>query len=284
MIRSLERRSHQKLTPQSVLLTLAVLALALFFLTPFYFTTANSMKSFGAIMKNAMSVPNPVVLDNYVVAFKEVNFPLVFTNSFVITTGSLLFMVTFGAMAAWRIVRRPHRFSRILFAAFVVAMVVPFQSVMIPMMKVASALSLLNARYGLIIIYQGFGMPFTVFLLHGFSKTVPREVEESAYLDGASTATTFFRIVVPLLKSMLATVTILQTFWIWNDFLLPLLVIFSDELKTIPLAIFGFFGQYNNQWDLALATLNMGMFPIVVLFIFLQRYIISGVTAGSLKG
>jgi raffinose/stachyose/melibiose transport system permease protein len=285
MIRTLKERSHRRrVGAGTIVLTVLVGVLALLFLTPFYFTVSNSLKTFGEIMRDASSLPKPVVTENYTLAFKEVNFPLVFFNSFVITTISLVFMVLFGAMAAWRMVRRPHRLSKILFGAFVVAMVVPFQSVMIPMMRVASGLRLLDSRYGLIIIYLGFGMPFTVFLLHGFAKSVPMEIEESAYLDGASTMTTFFRIVIPLLKTMLATVTILQTFWIWNDFLLPLLVLFSDRLKTIPLAIFGFFGQYNNQWDKALATLNMGMLPIVLFFLFLQRFIIKGVTAGSLKG
>jgi raffinose/stachyose/melibiose transport system permease protein len=284
MIHTLKERAHRKLTPTTVILTILVAILAVLFLTPFYFTVTNSLKSFGEIIRDASTLPTEIVTENYTLAFREVNFPLVFFNSFIVTTISLIFMVTFGSMAAWRMVRRPHKFSKILFGAFVVAMVVPFQSVMIPMMRVASVLKLLDTRYGLIIIYLGFGMPFTVFLLHGFSKGVPREVEESAYLDGASTLTTFIRIVVPLLKSMLATVIILQTFWIWNDFLLPLLVLFRDELKTIPLAIFGFFGQYNQQWDKALATLNMGMLPIVVFFLFLQRYIIKGVTAGSLKG
>ena len=127
-------------------------------------------------------------------------------------------------------------------------------------------------------------MPFTVFLLHGFVKTVPRELEESAYLDGCHTIQTFYHIVLPLLKSILATVAILQTFWIWNDFLLPLLVLFDPLKRTIPLAVFGFFGQYTDRWDYALATLTMGMVPIVAFFLALQKYIIRGVAAGSLKG
>ena len=284
MIRTLRQRSQQRLTGAAVMLTAGTLVLALLFLAPFYFTTANSLKTYSEIIMDAARLPVEPFLGNYAVAFRDVNFPLVFFNSVVITAFSLVFMVALGAMAAWRMVRRPHAFSRVVFALFVTAMVVPFQSVMIPMMRVASALNLLDSRFGLVIIYLGFGMPFTVFLLHGFAKGVPLEVEESAYIDGASTPVTFVRIVLPLLQSMLATVAILQAFWIWNDFLLPLLVIFSDRLKTIPLAVFGFFGQYTNQWDLALATLNMGMLPIVIFFLLLQRYIISGVTAGSLRG
>ncbi len=268
----------------NVMLTVLVAVLALLFLTPFYFTLTNSVKTYGEVIKDAASLPDQIILENYAIAFRDINFPLVFFNSFFITSVSLLFMVSLGSMAAWRLVRRPHKGSKIIFSIFVIAMVVPFQSIMIPLMRVTSTLGLLDNRFGVIITYIGFGMPFTVFLLHGFAKTVPLEVEESAYLDGASDVTIFIRIVLPLLKSMLATVTILQTFWMWNDFLLPLLIIFSDNLKTIPLAIFSFFGQYNNQWDKALATLNMGMLPIIVFFLFLQRFIIRGVTSGSLKG
>ena len=277
-------RAYHLSTPATVILTVITSFLALLFLTPFYFTTANSLKTFGEIIKDAASPPQRLMLQNYVVAFTTVNFPLVFFNSFLITTASLFFMLLFGAMAAWRMVRRPHWFSKVIFTLFITAMIVPFQSVMIPMMKVTSVLGLLDSRIGLIIIYIGFGIPFPIFLLHGFAKTVPHEIEESAYLDGASPPTMFISIVLPLMKSILATVAILQTFWMWNDFLLPMLVIYSDSHKTIPLAIFGFFGQYQNQWDYALATLTMGMLPIIVFFVVLQRFIIHGVTSGSLKG
>ncbi len=268
----------------SVLLFLVLLFVALLFLSPFYYIIVNSVKSYGEILKDAGSWPTHLVLENYSIAWKWVNFLQAFFNSLFITTVSLTLMVSVGAMAAWRMVRRSHRVSSIVFSLFVVAMVVPFQSVMIPMMKVTSELGLLNSRLGIIVIYQGFGMPFTVFLLHGFVKTVPRELEESAYLDGCRTMQTFGYIVLPLLKSILATVAILQTFWIWNDFLLPLLVLFDATKRTIPLAVFSFFGQYTDQWDYALATLNMGMIPIIVFFLLLQRFIIRGVAAGSLKG
>jgi raffinose/stachyose/melibiose transport system permease protein len=135
-----------------------------------------------------------------------------------------------------------------------------------------------------IVIYLGFGMPLTVFLLHGFVKGVPRELEESAYIDGCNTMQSFVHVVLPMLRIMIVTVIILQTLWIWNDFLLPAITLFSSRLHTIPLGIFRFFGQHMDRWDLALATLSMGMFPIVVMFLFLQKYVIRGVTAGSVKG
>jgi raffinose/stachyose/melibiose transport system permease protein len=269
---------------RTVLLTLLATFGAVLFLGPFYFVVINSVKDYGDILRNAAALPTSIELENYVIGYQISNFLRAFLNSLYITSISLVFMVFVGATAAWRMVRRPHKFSKILFGLFVVAMVIPFQSVMIPLMRIVQVFNLLNSRNGLIVIYLGLGMPFTVFLLHGFARSVPLELEESAYLDGASTVRIFVSIVLPLLKSMLATVTILQAFWIWNDFLLPLLILFDNRLQTIPIAIFGFFGQYTDQWDYALATLVMGIAPIVTFFIFMQRFIIRGVIAGSLKG
>lgn len=266
-------------------LSLATALLALLFMTPFYLVFVNSLKSFGDVLRNAAGLPQPVVFENYQLAWAAVQFPRALFNSLVITILSIFLLVLFGAMAAWRLARSSHRLNRILFIIFVAAMVIPFQSVMIPMMKVTSSLNLLNSRLGLVTIYLSFGMPFTIFLFHGFVRTsVPKEIEEAAVLDGCSSLQTFFRVVLPILSPMVATVTILHAFWIWNDFLLPLLVIFDPEKRTIPLAIFSFFGRYSSEWNLALATLTMGMVPIVIFFLVLQKYIISGIAAGSLKG
>ena len=261
-----------------------IILVGLLFLAPFYFVLANAVKPFGAIIENAASFPESFYWQNFAEAWRVVQFPRVLMNSLIVTSFSIGGMVIMGAMAAWRMVRRPHWVSRAMFVLYVAAMVIPFQSVMIPMVKVASVLNMINTRYGVIMIYFGFGMPLTVFLLHGFVKSVPRELEESAYIDGCTTWQSFFRIVLPLLQTMVVTVIILQTLWIWNDFLLPLLVLFRRGLHTIPLGIFRFFGQYMDQWGGALATLTMGMVPIVAFFLSLQKYIISGVTSGSVKG
>lgn len=275
------RRTYSK---KYLLIEVLVILVGLLFLAPFYFVLANAVKPFGAIVQNAASFPEEFYYENFIEAWRVVRFPRVLFNSFVVTSASISGMVIMGAMAAWRMVRRPHRVSRVYFVLFVAAMVIPFQSVMIPMVKVANVLNLINTLHGVIIIYFGFGMPLTVFLLHGFVKSVPKELEESAYIDGCSTVQSFFHVVLPLLQTMVVTVIILQTLWIWNDFLLPLLVLFREGLHTIPLGIFKFFGQYMDQWGGALATLTMGMIPIVVFFLALQRYIISGVTSGSVKG
>jgi len=267
-----------------LLLEIAVIGVALVFLAPFYFVFANSVKPFGEILQNAASFPETLHYQNYVRAWEQVRFPVVLMNSVIVSTFSIGGMVLLGAMAAWRMVRRPHLVSRIIFILFVAAMVIPFQSVMIPMVKVANVLGIINSRPGVIVIYFGFGLPLTVFLLHGFVKNVPKELEESAYIDGCTTWQSFFYVVLPMMRVMIVTVIILQALWIWNDFLLPALVLFSRDLHTIPLGIFRFFGQHMDRWDSALATLTMGMVPVIVLFLFLQKYIIRGVAAGSVKG
>lgn len=269
--------------PHRFAVEVIVILVAVLFLAPFYFVLVNSLKPLGAIIENAAALPATLNLENYARAWRVASFPRILLNSLIITSVSIAGMVLMGAMAAWRMVRRPHAVSRIIFILLVAAMVIPFQSVMIPMVKISSMLRLINSMHGVIFIYFSFGIPLTVFLFHGFVKSVPRELEESAYIDGCSTFQSFFRIVLPLLQTMVVTVIILQTLWIWNDFLLPLLILFDEKLQTIPLGIFRFFGRYQSQWDSALATLTMGMVPIVLFFLFLQKYIIRGVTAGSVK-
>lgn len=276
--------SQERYFPRLLLVEIAVIVVALVFLAPFYFVFANSVKPFGAIVQNAAAFPETFHYQNYLRAWEQVRFPTVLMNSVIVSVFSIGGMVLLGAMAAWRMVRRPHFVSRVIFILFVAAMVIPFQSVMIPMVKVAKVLGIINTRPGVIIIYFGFGMPLTVFLLHGFVKSVPRELEESAYIDGCTTVQSFVHIVLPMMRVMIVTVIILQALWIWNDFLLPALVLFSRDLHTIPLGIFRFFGQHMDRWDSALATLTMGMLPVIVLFLFLQKYIIRGVAAGSVKG
>lgn len=276
--------NRERYTARLFGLEVAAILVALLFLAPFYFVLVNSVKPFGEILRNAAALPQDFTLSNFANAWREVRFPVVLTNSIIVTAGSIAGMVLLGSMAAWRMVRRPHRVSKIILVMFVAAMVIPFQSVMIPMVKVARVLNFTNSLPGVIFVYFGFGMPLTVFLFHGFVKAVPRELEESAYIDGCTTFQSFFLIVFPLLRVMVVTVTILQTLWIWNDFLLPALILFSSRLHTIPLGIFRFFGQHMDRWDNALATLAMGMLPIVVFFLLLQKHVIRGVTAGSVKG
>lgn len=259
--------------------------MALLFLTPFYFLISNSFKSFREILVDAASWPVDFTLDNYVKAWGAIQFPKVAMNSFTITVIGVAFIVLFSSMLAYRLVRRPTRFNNFIFVLLIASMIIPFQSIMLQMVKVAAVLGLHGSLHGIVFSYIGFGLPLTMFLFHGFIKSVPLEIEEAAVVDGCSPYRVFFQIVFPLLKPIAVTVIILNVLWIWNDYLLPVLIIGgNDSLKTIPLAIQAFFGQYTKKWDLAMAALTMSVLPIIVFFLALQRYVVEGVAQGAIKG
>jgi raffinose/stachyose/melibiose transport system permease protein len=270
-------------TKKTFVLEIIGIALGILFLIPFYFVFINSVKPFAAILIDAAAWPEEFMFSNYAKVWDIINFPRAFWNSLIITVASNIGLVIISSMAAWKMVRTPGKFSKILFVIFVSAMVIPFQTVMIPLMKLGGALNLTNSIPGLVIMYFGFGVPLSLFLFHGFVKTVPVEIEESAMIDGCSQFGVFWRIVFPLLKPITVTVIILNTLWIWNDYLLPLLVLQDAELRTIPLAASSFFAQYTKQWDMGLAALVLGIAPIIVFFLFLQKHIIKGIASGSIK-
>jgi raffinose/stachyose/melibiose transport system permease protein len=266
----------------SIVEILAIL-LGLAFLVPFYYVFSNSLKPFSEILTNTSALPKVLMLDNYVNAFEKLQFLTVFKNSLIITIGSNIVLVIFCSMAAYMLVRTKKKISNIIFMTFVAAMIIPFQSLMIPLIKTAGNLGLLNSIWGLVFMYLGFGSGMTIFLYHGFIKGIPLELEEAAIIDGCSRFGVFWRIVFPLLKPITVTIIILNSLWIWNDFLLPSLVLQDPELRTIPLATFFFFGQYTKQWDLALAALVIGIIPLLIFFFTMQKHIIQGITSGSIK-
>jgi raffinose/stachyose/melibiose transport system permease protein len=261
---------------------LAIL-LGLLFLVPFYYVFSNSLKPFAEILTNTSALPKVLMFDNYVNAFEKLDFLTVFKNSLIITIGSNIVLVIFCSMAAYMLVRTKKKISNIIFMTFVAAMIIPFQSLMIPLIKTAGNLGLLNSIWGLVFMYLGFGSGMTIFLYHGFIKGIPLELEEAAIIDGCTRFGVFWRIVFPLLKPITVTIVILNSLWIWNDFLLPSLVLQDPELRTIPLATFFFFGQYTKQWDLALAALVIGIIPLLIFFFTMQKHIIQGITSGSIK-
>ncbi|MDP4096101.1 carbohydrate ABC transporter permease [Paenibacillus sp. P96] len=263
-----------------VLLILA----GLLFLVPFYFLLVNSVKTFGEILTHAAAWPTAFHFSNYAAAWESIDFPSAFGNSLLVTLVSNVLLLLISSMAAYQMVRNNTLFNRILFGLIVSAMVIPFQSIMLPLMEISNMLSLNNSIAGLILCYLGFGAPLSVFLFHGFIKTVPLEIEQAARVDGSNRYGVFFRVVLPLLQPMMITVLILNTLWIWNDYLLPSLILTYPDKRTIPIATYTLFGQYTKQWDLALPALVLGILPIVIFFLALQKYIVSGIAAGAVKG
>ncbi|ADE69818.1 MULTISPECIES: carbohydrate ABC transporter permease [Priestia] len=272
-----------KYTSKTFIVEILAVLLGLVFLVPFYYVLSNSLKSFAEILSNTSALPTTIQFQNFVNAFNQMNYLKVLSNSLIITVISNAVLVIFCSMAAYMLVRTKKKISSIIFMAFVAAMVIPFQSIMIPLVKVAGNLNLLNSIWGIVIMYLGFGSGMTIFLYHGFIKGIPVELEEAAIIDGCSRLGVFWRIVFPLLKPITVTVVILNSLWIWNDFLLPSLVLQDPELRTIPLATFFFFGQYTKQWDLALAALVISIIPLLIFFFAMQKHIVKGITSGSIK-
>jgi raffinose/stachyose/melibiose transport system permease protein len=272
-----------KYTGRTFIVEILALALGLVFLVPFYYVISNSLKPFAEILTNTSALPKVFQFENYVQAFEKLDYLNVFTNSLIITVTSNIVLVIFCSMAAYMLVRTKKKISHVIFMTFVAAMIIPFQSIMIPLVKTAGNFGLLNSIWGLVIMYLGFGSGMTIFLYHGFIKGIPVELEEAAIIDGCTRFGVFWRIVFPLLKPITVTIVILNSLWIWNDFLLPSLVLQDPELRTIPLATFFFFGQYTKQWDLALAALVLGIIPLLIFFFSMQKHIIKGITSGSIK-
>ncbi len=258
--------------------------LAILFLSPLYIVLTNSFKTQKGIFINVTSLPfgeyfNP---ENYVEAFSQLSFIRSFFNSLTITVSSTVLIIIFASMAAWMLVRTKNKLSTFLFFLFAASMLIPFQSVMLPLIRIMGKLNLLNPT-GLVFMYLGFGSSLSIILYHGFIKNIPKELEEAATIDGCNKFQVFWLIIFPLLKPITVTVSILNAMWIWNDFLLPQLVINKSQWHTIPLKMFFFFGQFSKKWHLALAGLVIAMIPIVIFYFFAQKHIVKGVTEGSIK-
>lgn len=261
------------------------------FLMPFYIMFINSFKSRREIFESTTNLPSVWNFENYTKAMERMGMADAFTNSIIITAFSLLFLVIFSSMAAWVLCRNKAKYSKIVFFVFVGAMIVPFQAVMLPLVKWMGMMnfnlggfnfSMLGTHYGLIFMYIGFGSSMSIFLYHGFIKGIPMEIEEAAIIDGCSKWKTYTKIILPILKPITVTVMVLNGIWIWNDFLLPFLTV-NGKVNTIPLAMNTFFGAFSKQWELAMAALILAVIPIIIFYFFVQRYIIQGIVQGSVK-
>ena len=270
-----------------VMLGFIAAALALF---PIYIMVVNSFKSRAQIFTNTMGMPSSLDFSYYISAIEKMKFVKALSNSLLVTIISIALIIVFSSMSAWAIERSNTKLANLILYTFIATMLVPFQSVMIPLMQYMSGweikainFSMIDTYYGLIFMYIGFGSSLSIFLYHGFIKSVPRSLEEAAMIDGCNKFQVFWRIVFPSLKPITVTVAILNVIWIWNDYLLPSLVLRSPTLRTIPLSTFYFFGEFTIQWNLAMAGLVLTIIPIIVFYLFSQKYIIKGVMAGAVK-
>ena len=256
------------------------------FVSPILIVLMNSFKSRFYISDEPFEFPNELTfagLTNYIEGIEKTGFLKSFGWSVFITVFSVAVIVLFTSMTAWYITRHKSRLSSVLYYTFVFSMIVPFQMVMFTLTKTANVLHLDNP-VGLIFIYLGFGAGLSVFMFSGFVKSIPVEIEEAAMIDGCGPIQMFFRIVFPVLKPTAITVAILNAMWVWNDYLLPYLLI-GSEYKTMPIAIQYLKGGYGSvDMGAMMAMLVLAIIPIIIFYLFSQKYIIKGVVAGAVKG
>ncbi|MBP1047618.1 carbohydrate ABC transporter permease [Enterococcus sp. BWM-S5] len=273
----------QKQKASSQLIRAAVgFILGLIWLVPFYLMITNSVKTKQEIFTNPLGVPESFTWANYPDAFTQLDFLKTLFNSLLITVVSVVVIVIFSSLCAYALERMQTKLSTFIFMVFVAAMLVPFQSVMIPLISLFGKAQMLN-QAGIIFMYLGFGASMSIFLYHGALKSIPKALDEAAIIDGANRFQVFWKVIFPMLKPTTVTVVVLNTMWIWNDYLLPSLVINSPSTQTIPLKMFFFFGQYTKQWHLALAGLVIAVLPVIIFYFVMQKQIIKGVADGAVK-
>lgn len=266
---------------------LVMLMLFFLYMIPFVLIILNSFKQKRDIITNPFSInaEKGYSFANYIKAFDKMDFFKAFGNSLFITGLSTLAVIILSSMVAYYFTRAKDTFSRIFFSLMALSMIIPFQAIMIPLVSIYGAqLNILNRRLTLIFMHTGFAMSMSVFIYHGFIKSsIPISLEEAAYIDGCTKVQTFFKIVFPLLKSTTSTLVILNVLAFWNDYLLPSLVLGRKQLFTLPLSTYAFYGTYSADYGVIMAALVLTVTPIVVLYLFLQKRIISGVISGAVK-
>ena len=276
----------KKLKFSNALIFVFLLLLSFLFLIPVITVLTNSFKDKFSISQTPFVLPNSTTfagIENYINGINDTGFISAFFWSLFITVFSVLAIVVFTSMTAWYITRIKSRINSVLYYLFVFSMIVPFQMVMFTMSKIANVLRLDNPL-GLVFLYLGFGAGLSVFIFSGFIKSVPLSLEEAAIIDGCNKFQSFWYIVFPILKPTAITVAILNTMWIWNDYLLPYLVIGSDY-KTIPIAVQYLKGGYGSvDMGAMMAMLVLAIVPVVIFYLTCQKYIIKGVAAGAVKG
>lgn len=282
-------------TSTFVIVMIIAVAVAIYTLLPFLLVVINVFKNANGIVADPVGLTGAgfgqlVTNLSNVINNSNFSFWFAFGTSALITIISLALLALFGGMAAWVICRNKTKWSTAIYMVFIASMIIPFQVVMLPMISTFRdvgnfvGLSMLQSIPGIVFAYCGFGGAMTVFILTGMVKTVPYDLEEAARIDGCSYEGIYFRIIFPLLKPSVVTVTILNGMWIWNDYLLPSLMLGQNgKVKTLPVAVQAFVGSYVKQWDLILTAALLAMVPMIVIFLFAQKQIMSGMVEGAVK-
>ena len=285
---SIKHKPKKKIKLSESIIFIILCALVVVFLAPIAFIVVNSFKGKFFISDAPFALPTTdtfVGFTNYINGLEKTGFFSAIGWSFFITILSVIVIILFTSMTAYYITRVKNKFTNALYYMFVFSMIVPFQMVMFATVKLADSLNLSNPL-GMVLLYLGFGSGLSVFMFSGFIKSIPLEIEEAATIDGCNPLQTYFQIVLPILKPTAITVAILNAMWIWNDYLLPYLVIgLSTEYKTIPVVVQMLVGSNGNRdMGAMMAMLVLSIIPIIVFYLSCQKYIIEGVAAGAVKG
>lgn len=257
---------------------------AVFCLMPLILALVNSFKTNGELLTNVIALPKSLQFENYSRTFTKMNYSRSLKNNIIIVTVGVGLMMLFSAMASWKLSRIKTRLSKVLFALFIFSMLIPFSSIMIPLYRVVMTLKLKNSLVGLGLIYSGMGVSMAIFLYHGFVKGISKELEEAAEIDGCGQLQMFFKIIFPLLAPVSVTICITNVLWIWNDFLLPLVVLSNNKKYTLLLSTNMLFGQYSNDWTAILSALVLAAIPVIIFYSFFQKKILHGISEGAMKG
>jgi len=256
--------------------------LALLFVMPLLLIVVNSLKTQAEADLMNLALPKSIQWENYATVIEKGKLLRAFRNSMIIAAGSVLLTNLSSALGSYVLSRRRSRMSRGVYYLFIIGLIAPIN--MIPTIKVMQLLHVMNTFQGIILLYSALMIPFTVFLYYGFISSVPRELDESAVLDGSGSLTLFFRIVFPLLLPVMVTSLLVNFMSAWNDFILPLYVFNKTAFNPMTLAVYGFYGMYVSSWNLVCAAIILTTLPIVVAYFVGQRYLVSGMMSGAVKG
>lgn len=259
------------------------IVLAILFFFPVYFSLISAFKTNGEILKDAIALPKSLYLDSFKYLLTQTDFPKAMLNSLILTSVSILFMILLIPMAAYAIERNGKKWTNAVYMYYLAGMMIPFQVYMIPLFKEMRAFGLYGTLTAPILIYISGSVGMGVLLFTSFIKGIPSEIEEAAAIDGCSRVRIFWQIIFPLLGPCTASMVVLQGLGIWNDFLMPSLILHSDK-KTMIVELFKFVGELASEWDMVFAGTALSIVPVLVIFIFLQKYFVKGIAAGATKG
>lgn len=277
--------NKKKLKLSDILTYFILIVCSVYTIFPLAILVINSFKGHSEIVSSPLALPKSLDFQYIINAFKAIDFFEALFITLTITICSVSIIILISSIAAWMLVRNKTKVSNTIFLIFVASMIIPFQAIMYPLVSFMDMLMLKNF-VGLVLMYGGFGLSMSVFLYHGFIKSLPKDIEEAAIIDGANIFQIFFLIVFPLLKPITVTTIILNSMWIWNDYLLPFLVIGNSKAQTLTLKVYFariLSGQYGNPWEVIFPAVLVSVVPIVIIFIFLQKYIVKGINDGAVK-